>query len=178
VQIKVGHLLFMPELLLPLPAEAELLLRLFLLRLPRHAVLCTTELQLPEGPLVHRLLQPNNKLLRLQSSQLQLQAGLQRPLVQRLRGLLRLRLRLRRRPRAVPVVVVLQRPAAAAFLLQVPVVVLRGGDVLRRQGGLLQRLVPRRRRRPGGAVVVPGVLVRLRVLLSPVQRRVPVPAVR
>jgi hypothetical protein len=176
VQIKVGHLLFMPELLLPLPAEAELLLRLFLLRLPRHAVLCTTELQLPEGPLVHRLLQPNNKLLRLQPSQLQLQAGLQRPLVQRLRGLLRLRLR--RRPRAVPVVAVLQRPAAAAFLLQVPVVVLRGGDVLRRQGGLLQRLVPRRRRRPGGAVVVPGVLVRLRVLLSPVQRRVPVPAVR
>lgn len=177
-QIKVVHVLFVPVLLLPLPAEAQggkLLLRLFLLRLPRHAVLCT-ELQLPKGPFVQRLLQP--KLLHLHPSQLQLQAVLRRPLpaaVQRrlllLRGVLRLR-RLPRRPRPVPVVV-LQRPAAA-FLLQVPVVVLRGGDVLWRQGGVLPRLVPRR---PGGGAV-PGVLMRLRVLLSPVQRRVPVPAVR
>ncbi|CAO2206931.1 unnamed protein product [Urochloa humidicola] len=156
-------MLFVP-VLLPLPAEAQgsKLPQLFLLRLPRYSVLYTTDLRLSKGPLVQLL-----------------QAGLRRPLpaaVQRrlllrrlplpvlLPPVLRLR-RLPRRPRPVPVVV-----------LQVPVVVLRGGAVLRREGGLLPRLVPRR---SGGGAAVPGVLVRLRVLLSPVQRRVPVlPTVR
>jgi len=174
-------MLLMPLLLLPLLGEAQCarLLRLLLLRLPRHGGLLRAELQLSEGPFVLR--QP--RLPRLRPSQLQLQPGLRRPLptaVQRLllrrlhlRGLpavlLPSALRLPRRTRPVPVLV-LQRPAAS--LLQVPVGVLRGGAVLPGQGGLLQRLVPRR---PGGAV--PGVLLRLRVLLPPVQGRVPVPAV-
>ena len=155
----------MPVLLLPLPAQAQCarLLRLLLLRLPRHGVVLCAELQLSEGPFVLR--QPS-----------QLQPGLRRPLPTAVQRLLFRRLRLRgwpvllpRRPRPVPVLV-LQRPAAS--LLHVPVGVLRGGAVLPGQGGLLQRLVPRR---PGGAV--PGVLLRLRVLLPPVQGRVPVPAV-
>nr|CAB3502858.1 unnamed protein product [Digitaria exilis] len=79
---------------------------------------------------------------------------------------LRLR-RLPRRPRAVPLVV-LRRPEA--FLLQVPAVVLRGEAIVL----LLPRLVPRR---PGGAVVS-RVLLRLRVLVSTVQRWVPVPVAR
>ena len=152
----------MPVLLLPLPAQAQCarLLRLLLLRLPRHGVVLCAELQLSEGPFVLR--QPS-----------QLQPGLRRPLptaVQRRLLFRRMRLRgrpvlLPRRPRPVPVVV-LQRPAAS--LLQVPVGVLRGGAVLPGQGALLQRLVPRR---PAGAVV-PGVL------LPPVLGRVPtVPAV-
>ncbi|CAO2188460.1 unnamed protein product [Urochloa humidicola] len=155
-------MLFMPVLLLlPLPAEAQgaKLPQLFLLRLPpRHAVLYT-DLRLSKGPFV----QPPRLLRLLQPSHLQLQAGLRRRLLLR-----RLRLRrLPRRRRPVPVVV-------PAFVLQVPVVVLRGGAILPGEGSLLPRLVPRR---PGGAAV-PGVLLRLRVLLSTVQRRVPVPAVR
>jgi hypothetical protein len=65
-------------------------------------------------------------------------------------------------------VVVLQRDAT--FLLQVPVVVLRGRVVLprHRHGSVLPRFVPQCPC-PGGAVV-PGVLLRLRVLLLQVQR--------
>ncbi|OEL32136.1 hypothetical protein BAE44_0006846 [Dichanthelium oligosanthes] len=75
LEIKIGHMLLVPVLLLPLLAEAQgaKLLQLLLLRLPRHAVLYT-ELHLSKGP----FLQP--RLLHLQPSQLQLQAGLRRPL--------------------------------------------------------------------------------------------------
>jgi len=164
VQIKIAHMLLMPVLLLPLPAQAQCarLLRLLLLRLPRHGLVLCAELQLSEGPFVLR--QPS-----------QLQPGLRRPLPTAVQRLLFRRLRLRgwpvllpRRPRPVPVLV-LQRPAAS--LLQVPVGVLRGGAVLPGDGSLLPRP-------PGGGAVVPGVLLRLRVLLPPVQGRVPVPAVR
>ena len=81
--------------------------------------------------------------------------------------------RLPRRPQPVSQlrVVVLQRDAT--FLLQVPVVVLRGRVVVvvlprHRHGSVLPRLVPRC---SGGDAVVPGVLLRLRVLLLQVQRR-------
>ena len=82
--------------------------------------------------------------------------------------------RLPRRPQPVSrlPVVVLQRDAT--FLLQVPVVVLRGRVILprHRHGSVLPRFVPRC---PAGGTVVPGVLVRLRVLLLQVQRRMPLP---
>lgn len=67
-QIKIAHMLFMPVLLVPLLAEAQCakLLQLFLLHLPRHAVLYS-DLPLFKDPFV----QP--RLLHLQPSQLQLQ---------------------------------------------------------------------------------------------------------
>jgi hypothetical protein len=50
------------------------LLQLFLLHLPRHAVLYSADLQLPKDRFVQQLLQ-QPRLLHLQPSQLQLQAA-------------------------------------------------------------------------------------------------------
>lgn len=75
-QIEAVHLLFVPVLLVPMPAQETKLLHLFVLLLRRHVVLYT-ELQLPEQdpfmlqtPMRRRqlrLLQPS-QLLRLQDT--------------------------------------------------------------------------------------------------------------
>jgi hypothetical protein len=151
---------FMLVQLLAQAQDAELL-QLFLLLLPRFVML--------RGWL--QLLPPPQ--LRLQSTLQSMPAAVWQLLFQRLRRLpvllppLRLLLRfpmcrmlrwLPRRPGTVP-------ELPPTFLLQVPVVVLRGGAFLLRRSCL-----------GGGAV--PRVLLRLRMLLPPVQGRMPVPAVR
>jgi hypothetical protein len=160
VQIKTLHMHFMLVQLLAQAQDAELL-QLFLLLLPRFVML--------RGWL--QLLPPPQ--LRLQSTLQSMPAAVWQLLFQRLRRLpvllppLRLLLRfpmcrmlrwLPRRPGTVP-------ELPPTFLLQVPVVVLRGGAFLLRRSCL-----------GGGAV--PRVLLRLRMLLPPVQGRMPVPAVR